>query len=399
MRSVVLGILFGTFLNLNYGFSAECSVLLPKRMLTDVVASNEAHLAADFNQDGSDDLLFLKPVMSFKDGYKVADYLNYYASDLSQYSVAAGDLNGDRRPDIVRSVYWQNGGKNIEILLNGVDGSFSHPRDTSKGLYSNGSTGIIYGHGLALADVNSDGILDIVSTTRTQVSVMLGTGDGAFAKPILSTVALPTTEHTLVIDLDGDLRPDLVTVASRLKKDGRGRSHGRTDLYVYLGLGDGRFDLTQKFTLDAHVSTVNVGKINRLGDLGLIISGQRGKISGRGGIYVLKFNVATKMLEEIYNDNDEILNRGVLHAAVADFNDDGVLDIALLKKNMIFLKINNGEGNLSESHQSDNPTYKAFANGDILTGNFTSLSAQLAVYGNNSLQFFGVNKSCFTKRD
>ena len=65
---------------------------------------------------------------------------------------------------------------------------------------------------LAIADVNSDGHLDIISVNYEayHFSVITGTGDGRFAR------ALPYgcgqgPAYVFVSDLNGDGRPDIVT--------------------------------------------------------------------------------------------------------------------------------------------------------------------------------------------
>jgi len=400
MKFAQVALLVGILLRANMGLSAECNVLTPTYLQEGVASfSGQMHVVADFNQDGNDDFVALNAVLSKADsaGYDLKDSLNYYASDLAQFSLAAGDLNGDGKKDLVRSYYSGHGGRNIEILLNDGQGNFTHPQDESRGLYYNGTPGIIYNHGLTLADVNNDGLLDIVSTARTKVSVLLGKGNGTFSEPVLSAAAAATTEHVLVADLDKDGLPDLVTAVADLKRDGQARSHGRTDFLVYKGLGDGRFSLKQKFTVDAHVTSADMGKINQAGDVGLILTGQRGKLSGRGGIYVYKHNRAQGEFEEIYNDNNELLNRRVLHATVGDFNEDGVLDLVFLRSQTVSLRLNDGQGKLDKSYETTNPSYEVFSDQDVLVGHFKNLSSQITVYGKQKLQFFSVNKTCLKK--
>lgn len=98
--------------------------------------------------------------------------------------------------------------------------------------------------GLAVGDVNHDGIVDvgIPDTFRNSVSVFLGRGDGSFAAPIVSTInrhpALPPTltPQASIADFNGDGNPDLAI-------------SGGTDLMIHIMLGDGtgRFTTTESY--------------------------------------------------------------------------------------------------------------------------------------------------------
>ena len=65
---------------------------------------------------------------------------------------------------------------------------------------------------MALADIDGDGALDLVTSqdAANTVTVVLGHGDGSFGLPV--TYPVPNPSLMVVADLDGDGRPDIATI-------------------------------------------------------------------------------------------------------------------------------------------------------------------------------------------
>jgi hypothetical protein len=85
-------------------------------------------------------------------------------------SVAAGDFNGDGKPDVAVASY-----KGVAILLGNGDGTFGSPKEVPvSGLP----------HSVAVADFNGDGKLDVVVADEksNSVSILLGRGDGTLKR-------------------------------------------------------------------------------------------------------------------------------------------------------------------------------------------------------------------------
>jgi hypothetical protein len=122
------------------------------------------------------------------------------------YSLAAGDVNGDGRPDLATADYGDfeggGGGNTASVLLNRGGGSFSAPVEYPTDLNP---------VGVALADVNGDGPLDlVVADDGGTITTRLNAGDGTFkARRDDLTGSAPRT--LAVGDLNGDGKPDLVS--------------------------------------------------------------------------------------------------------------------------------------------------------------------------------------------
>jgi hypothetical protein len=144
--------------------------------------------------------------------------------------LALADLNEDGRLDVVTANAARH---SVEILLADAAGGFS-----SGGSVSLAREGIQSLTTFAVGDVDSDGHLDLVAATdegpdsrRGRVQVRRGDGRGAFAAAspsVLSVAARPAIET--LADVDGDRRPDVVIGHAE-----------RSLLSVLLNHGDGTF--------------------------------------------------------------------------------------------------------------------------------------------------------------
>src|SRR5262249_50619048 len=146
-------------------------------------------------------------------------------------SVAVGDFNGDGRLDVVTA---QQLTDTVSVLVGHGDGTFARPQVFAA------SGQDFTPQSMALDDVNGDGKLDVVvksvsflDSDAFQVGVLLGRGDGTFQSPLLGA-AQPDGSGDLVLgDFNNDGRID-AAVADQL-----GASSG--NLSVFAGNGDGTF--------------------------------------------------------------------------------------------------------------------------------------------------------------
>jgi cysteine-rich repeat protein len=115
-------------------------------------------------------------------------------------SLATGDLDGDGRIDVVVG---DQSAHALHVLL-GQPGPVPLGDPTTVAL-----AGVVAG--VALADLDDDGVLDAVAVGSDQILVLVGDGDGVFSPGETYAAGTSLTDPWL-LDLDGDTDPELVAV-------------------------------------------------------------------------------------------------------------------------------------------------------------------------------------------
>jgi hypothetical protein len=188
------------------------------------------------------------------------------------WSVAIGDLDGDRRPDLaVANSAQSDATGSVSVLLGNGDGTFEARTDLSVGNHP---------WAVAIGDLDSDRRPDLVVANQgsNTLSVLLGNGDGSF-DPGADISAGVDPLSVAIADLDGDGRPDLAVAnsglfhsnqpgtVSVLLGDGHGTFGSRTDYGTGLNPwsvavadfnADGRRDLVVA-NQDPHTVSVLLG--------------------------------------------------------------------------------------------------------------------------------------------
>ena len=192
-----------------------------------------------------------------------ATHVEYGVGD-TPLSVAMGDLDGDGDLDLATA---DQGSVTVSILLGNGDGTFApasglaldaFPRDVTTG------------------DVDGDGDLDLavatfgVSATRG-VSVLLGNGDGTFGPPQTAHAISGGSNDVALADVDGDATLDLITA------DGSPHT-----VSVLLGDGAGGFSLHASLATHATLigpSSVGAADLDADGDLDLVTANRFNSVS------------------------------------------------------------------------------------------------------------------------
>ncbi|MDC0678921.1 FG-GAP repeat domain-containing protein [Sorangium atrum] len=166
---------------------------------------------ADLDGDGKLDLLVggfnvpgiggLRVLLGNGDGTFQAPVL--YAVGNQPTSVQVADFNGDGKLDVVTSNFV---GSSLSVLLGNGDGTLQSATNYS-------APGANTPNDVAVADVNGDGKLDLISANANgqTLSVWLGNGDGTFQPAIVFPSGGSFPDAVAVGDLNGDGKLDLAT--------------------------------------------------------------------------------------------------------------------------------------------------------------------------------------------
>ncbi len=171
----------------------------------------------------------------------------------------------------------------------------------------------VSGH-VAVADLNGDGIPDIVADSAYTAQTLLGNGDGTFQSGPVSAWRFSLANFILV-DVNGDGYPDLVM------SGGPNGIAVPSGIGVSFGNGDGSFQnpILYQAGTDKFLGEVAVGDFNGDGILDLETCAESGVwlFTGKGG--------------GVFNSGVLIPATGVTSQPLvaADFNGDGYLDLAV----------------------------------------------------------------------
>jgi len=338
-------------------------------------------VTGDFNRDGRPDFAVVN-----SDSGTVSVFLQnsngtfqaalVSAARANPVALAVGDLNGDGIPDLV-----VRNSADMSALLGNGDGTFQTPKIIS----------LPSGHSLytpaynpispALGDFNHDGHLDLVitavkNTGEYYMDVLLGKGDGTFRNSgsrLINASGNGSFEALVAGDFTGDGNLDVLTCASYgtiggvpnvflnlFPGDGAGnllatiltnRLFGSQDVVALAAAdfnGDGRLDFVVNAYSPGTTNPTLVGVMLNLGNTnftptlcsayaGTPLSFAVGDVSGDGRPDILAIDEYNGTVHAFVGNGDGTFQRHLLASplaqpgvvALADFNSDGFLDVAL----------------------------------------------------------------------
>ncbi len=231
----------------------------------------------------------------------------------SPAAVAGGDFNGDGRLDLVAANKTTPG--KVSLLLNNGGGTFAPFKSFPAGGNSPSS--------IAVEDFNANGTLDVVVTNSASdtVSVLRGSGSGAFRRPV-SYPAGPSPTSVTYGEFTGDGRFDLAVANSTA-----------TTVSVLVNNGDGTYGAVTSYNIGAGALSVISGEFSGdgLDDLVAVGSDRVAVLLGTGtGSFV---------------SGASYVGGSPVDVAAGDFNSDGNLDVAVGQSTGdVEVRLGNGDG-------------------------------------------------------
>jgi hypothetical protein len=256
----------------------------------------------NFNSDGKQDIIVAAdpPVLLVGNGdgtFQAATQIGTISS--APTGVAVADFNRDGHLDAVFAI---SGG--AVVYLGHGNGTFGAGITVSSG----GTNENEYPRVLA-ADVNNDGIPDLILNTDAGISVLLGRGNGTFQAPIFSSAPPPLSAFPAAIafmsaaDFNRDGKVDLAV------------TNGYNSVSIMLGNGTGTF------TVAGNYSTSNVQNLNAIAIADYNRDGFQDVALPNGQIFLGNGN-GTLRAPSIFPTSP---NATVV--AAVDVNDDGIPDL------------------------------------------------------------------------
>ena len=170
-----------------------------------------------------------------------------YRTGAGPGSIAVGDLTADHKPDLVTT---NENANTVSLLVNEGDGRFGPKRDFRTGRTP--ST-------VAIGDLNADGKPDVAALNNWSRTISVFTNHGGGR--LMPRRDFPTSgfpDAVTIVDLNGDRRPDLANIAP-----------GRNSISILVNRGDGSFERRLDYAAGGEPASLAQGDLNGDGKVDL----------------------------------------------------------------------------------------------------------------------------------
>jgi hypothetical protein len=294
-------------------------------------------------------------------------------------SIAGGDFNNDTQFDIAVANYNTS---NVDILLGDGYGTFT--------LFTTYSTGIgSKPQFIVTEDFNHDGLLDIIVANHgtDNVGVVLGYGNGTFTNLMTYSTGLGSDPFSIAIgDFNNDGHLD-ISVAN----------NGTNNIGVLLGYGNGTFGIQTTYSMgdQSEPLSIAVGDFNN--DNRLDIAATLAEANSLN--VLLGYGDGTFQMPLTYPTEYGSTPRAL---ALADFNNDNKLDVAVVSWATFYVVVSlgNGNGGLAIPTKYSTGFYSYPIDVKVVDVNNDSvLDIVVANYGTDSVGvFFGYGDGTFANQ-
>ena len=318
--------------------------------------------AADVNGDGKVDLICAdegdnKLMVLTNNGSGVFGSNATYAVFDYPLSVVAADVNGDGWVDLVCVCPGANG---LMVLTNNGSGSFVNAGTYYVGRIFNGS--------FMVTDVNGDGMADLVYPRGGNVLTNAGNGIFVAAPSLPPAPGILSSCFAVAADVNGDGKTDLIDVDD---------THSFSYMRVLTNNGDGTFTLCSSNTLATSLPSVGtIADINGDGKVALVVPDDS---SGSGHTLA----VLTNNGDGVFGSNATYaVDRGPLCVIAVDVQGDGRVDL-------ISANLSNSYGTLTVL--TNNGSGGFGSNSTLTVGHFPLSVVAADVNGNGKLDLICAN--------
>ncbi len=266
-------------------------------------------------------------VLQGQSGGTFAAATSFAVGNVDLDSITLSDINGDGFLDLGVSGDDASDNGVVAVLLGNGDASFSSQ--------TNFSTDIRRTFDVEFADINNDGVKDLVTAgteafTTGTVTISLGNGDGTFGSSVSYVVSDQRAESLVVADLNDDGNLDIVA-------GGYDDPDGKVSILINDGTGSFGTAVSYIVNDDAagNVDGIELADVNGDGQLDIVAVGREGAGSTSGITTLLGDGTGSFAAQP----PTTITNGDTLRfVTLNDFNGDGVLDLASVR-NDIFVAL------------------------------------------------------------